>query len=821
MQRSKSYWLLCLILLIPVVSAQNWVADPVDCPSLDGSEFPGQDCTPEDICGDSSGTAQCYDTSTMSPPGGSTSTSSGSYGSFDGGYVINCYASADASAPFCDNSGNAWCDRMDSCYNVGRQTTCTGGAWNTATCSATCRTDGNDHFYCDGSSTDGDGCEHRVGDNCGASTGDLDPSETCYSASAGNCTNYITGNIDCDNDDSDNNINTCNGANGCEINPGSSCTVDSLPGTYASYCSGGAGVCLLDTQDIATTGSKVTWSSNATAPLLWLRDIGVGNVIHLNTSSGGIFHVNSTGAFWNDFDLSTDTGGGGGSDGTGGWTNTSTETNTSLNVNLNDGANLSLLDYQRIFFGDSQDVGLFYNPGTGKIEFNTATSTLFRGDIHLEGSGDDLRFRQSSNSYISSDSSNQLDFYGTTKLVFHSPNNTFEGNITADYFIGDGSLLTGISGGSGDGTGGWTNTSTETNTSLIVNILNNLFTNSGLFPLTDDGADLGSVANTWDELYVTDTYTNTITGFGTTLTVSENLISGSDSTFDLGLTGNRWRELFVDEITVTDNVTAQYYFGDGSQLTGISAGGGNASWNQTLADTLYAGIEWDYNQSDNLGNHIATQNLNMSEYNVTQVDNVQAEDVEIADYLVHEGDSDTSIQLLNDRMLFRVGNRQMFEIIESAASTDSVEIDADLVTVTEDLTVQDEWKDPVFSIYNGGYKQSVDGYIRQTGSMIPSASEGYTALCDGDIIGFGVTVDVGTAVAASTVTFYARTNGANTGVAQQFSSASTGVQTKYNTYTRGTYGFSRGDILNVYMDESDAGTSFNDHKGDIHVQYDC
>lgn len=42
------------------------------------------------------------------------------------------------------------------------------------------------------------------------------------------------------------------------------------------------------------------------------------------------------------------------------------------------------------------------------------------------------------------------------------------GNMTADYFIGNGSLLTGISGGSGDGTGGWTNSSTDTNTSLDV-----------------------------------------------------------------------------------------------------------------------------------------------------------------------------------------------------------------------------------------------------------------------------------------------------------------------------------------------------------------
>ena len=48
-------------------------------------------------------------------------------------------------------------------------------------------------------------------------------------------------------------------------------------------------------------------------------------------------------------------------------------------------------------------------------------------------------------------------------------------NVTASYFIGDGSQLTGISSGSADGTGGWTNTTTETNTSLNVNINGDLY----------------------------------------------------------------------------------------------------------------------------------------------------------------------------------------------------------------------------------------------------------------------------------------------------------------------------------------------------------
>lgn len=40
--------------------------------------------------------------------------------------------------------------------------------------------------------------------------------------------------------------------------------------------------------------------------------------------------------------------------------------------------------------------------------------------------------------------------------------------------------------------------------------------------------------------------------------------------------------------SVLGNITANYFFGDGSQLTNIA--GSNLSWNQTLADTLYANI---------------------------------------------------------------------------------------------------------------------------------------------------------------------------------------------------------------------------------------
>lgn len=262
------------IFLISSVSAATLiVADPVDCPSSDGTNFPGQNCAPDDICGDASGTAQCFDTSTISAPSANATTSSGSFGGFDGGFVLNCYATADAAAPFCDNNGAFLCDRQDSCFNVGRQTICVGGSFNNADCSASCRTDGANHFACDGSTIDADGCEIRVATSCGAGTGTIDSSETCFSSSAGNCTRS-SDLLDCDNDDSDGNNLTCNGANGCEVNPGSSCTVGGLAGTIANSC---PSTCVITPQHHLTNESAIGSSTHPNLQSIQLGSGGLAN----------------------------------------------------------------------------------------------------------------------------------------------------------------------------------------------------------------------------------------------------------------------------------------------------------------------------------------------------------------------------------------------------------------------------------------------------------------------------------------------------------------------------------------------------------------
>jgi len=98
-------------------------------------------------------------------------------------------------------------------------------------------------------------------------------------------------------------------------------------------------------------------------------------------------------------------------------------------------------------------------------------------------------------------------------------------------------------------------------------------------------------------------------------------LSGNVFTRFLGELTNRVMEFFVEDIEfngtisgsgnlnitgnieTSNNVTADYYLGDGSLLSNLPAGG-NESWNQTLADTLYSpvnyGDDWNKTYADTL-----------------------------------------------------------------------------------------------------------------------------------------------------------------------------------------------------------------------------
>lgn len=340
--------ILFLLLLIPIASAvsPNWVNDPNSCPSLDAGVFPGQDCTPEDICGEDSGIAKCFDTSTISAPTvNTTTTSNADDGSFDGGYLINCYATADATAPFCYDSSSPTCDKNSTVHStLFRDTICLGtdsGGGFGITRPGSCRTN---YFQCDGGGSIDD-CEILSGQSCGSSTGTIQLDE-CFSSSAGNCT-ASGNNKDCDNNDLDDNINTCNNAtdggceinlfvstnnsnseyqscttfecvgagtlngwldcdsgagdpdgglgldaNGCEVQNNSACTIGGLSGTI-SMCSGGSGSCVVDDVDYGTSGQEQKWSS--IYPFLWFTQLGSGLIANFTGTNGDYWLLDNDG----------------------------------------------------------------------------------------------------------------------------------------------------------------------------------------------------------------------------------------------------------------------------------------------------------------------------------------------------------------------------------------------------------------------------------------------------------------------------------------------------------------------------------------------
>jgi hypothetical protein len=130
------------------------------------------------------------------------------------------------------------------------------------------------------------------------------------------------------------------------------------------------------------------------------------------------------------------------------------------------------------------------------------------------------------------------------------------GNVTAQYFIGDGSLLTGLPEG-------------YANTDAVA------YAESGwagnIVPAADNTYSLGNATNQWSDLYVSNAtiYMNNVPlslSAGNVLTINGEPVLSNDSN---------------TAITTTGNITATYFIGDGSLLTGIAAGTGNITFSDT------------------------------------------------------------------------------------------------------------------------------------------------------------------------------------------------------------------------------------------------
>lgn len=272
-----------------VIAATQWVNNPSSCNVSDPTNFPGQNCSPDKICGDSSGIAQCYNTASLLPPAVSATSNTLYSASYpNGGYIINCYATADAAAPFCDNSGAYWCNRSNTCYTTQlRDTICTANTWGTATCGA-CRTGYGD------CNLDGGVCEVQF-----------------------NVTNYPTGTnnhygvsclveeVRCDSGYYDCDASGVAAGNGCEALRAGACTTGGgLSGTWScsvdaggSCTDGGSNyncVCVPPKQYFET-GTKAQYLT--ADPLLWGVQFGTGRLIQFgNSSNEELFAVNNDGS---------------------------------------------------------------------------------------------------------------------------------------------------------------------------------------------------------------------------------------------------------------------------------------------------------------------------------------------------------------------------------------------------------------------------------------------------------------------------------------------------------------------------------------------
>lgn len=236
----------------PVLAfSTTWANNPSLClPAGTQDMYNGQNCYPNANCGLNGANLQCTNPASIANPPAVNQLSSTIYsGSLAGGYIINCLAAADGANPYCDNSGNFWCNSDATCLNTNhRQTQCNANVWASGggayTCSNSCVTN---YYDCNG----GIDCERQNGSAC----------------------TFLPG---------------IQGTYQCNANAGGSC--------YSAISGGGSRYeCLcIPNKQYFETGTQASYST--TDPLLWGKQQGNGNLITMgNSSVDDVFTVDNLG----------------------------------------------------------------------------------------------------------------------------------------------------------------------------------------------------------------------------------------------------------------------------------------------------------------------------------------------------------------------------------------------------------------------------------------------------------------------------------------------------------------------------------------------
>jgi len=188
--------------------------------------------------------------------------------------------------------------------------------------------------------------------------------------------------------------------------------------------------------------------------------------------------------------------------------------------------------------------------------------------------------------------------------------------VTANYFVGNGYYLTGISGGN--------STYSNTNVSAFLasfgsntistsgNITAGYFVGNGSLLTNITGANVtGTVANA---TYATSA--GSATTAGTVTSNAQANITSVGVLTSLSVSGNTQSGnlLTAGVVSATGNISGNYFIGNGSQLTGISGGGGSPGGSNTQiqynnASAFAGNANFTFNQATgnvNLGNLIIT-----------------------------------------------------------------------------------------------------------------------------------------------------------------------------------------------------------------------
>ena len=225
--------------------------------------------------------------------------------------------------------------------------------------------------------------------------------------------------------------------------------------------------------------------------------------------------------------------------------------------------------------------GTLVNDNTSFLDFVGDGFTLTK----VGTSGANISVNAGAGGYGNSDVVNLLADFGSNTI-------STEGNITASYFVGNGSLLTGISGGSSYGNAN------------VVSLLANFGSNT---IQTTGNATVGSLTATGNITVVNGIFSGNGAGLTGVVAVgnvgSASQLANGTSSFNIpvangNVVGNIGGVTNVYQfastgltvagiVSATGNVTGNYFVGNGSLLTGISGG---SSYSNANVVTLLAGF---------------------------------------------------------------------------------------------------------------------------------------------------------------------------------------------------------------------------------------